>query len=90
MESLPSKKLDETTDAFVKALRENAKTAPGGTPVVITQKPQPITLNLNVDGRALASAVTDAMGNSTGFVTQAPAADGMGQFYSGDHNFTDK
>ncbi len=35
----------------------------------------PITLNLNVDGQTLAHAVTDAMGNTTGFTTQAPAAD---------------
>lgn len=57
-------------------------------PVVV--KPPPITLNLNVDGRALATAVTDALGNSTGFPTQAPAADGVGQFGSGDHNTSDR
>ena len=50
----------------------------------------PINLSLNIDGRALASAVTDVMGNSTGFATQAPAADGVGQFFSGDHNYPDK
>jgi hypothetical protein len=58
--------------------------------IVIPQKPPPINLSLNIDGRALASAVTDVMGNSTGFATQAPAADGVGQFFSGDHNYPDK
>lgn len=90
MESMPKKALDADTDAFVKALRANAATAPGGTPVVIQQKAPPITLNLNVDGRALASAVTDVMGNQTGFSTQAPAADGVAQPNSADHNYGSK
>jgi hypothetical protein len=63
------------------------KTGRPAQPIVV--KPQPITLNLNVDGRALASAVTDAMGNQTGFSTQAPAADGLGIFGSGDHDYKD-
>jgi hypothetical protein len=32
--------------------------------------------------------MSTAMGD--GFPQQAPAADGMGQFYSGDHNYPDK
>jgi hypothetical protein len=48
-----------------------------------------INLSLNIDGRTLAQAVTDAMGNNTGFATQAPAADGAGQFFSGDQNYAD-
>ncbi len=58
--------------------------------IVVPQKAPPINLSLNIDGRALASAVTDVMGNQTGFSTQAPAADGAGQFFSGDHNYPDK
>jgi hypothetical protein len=53
---------------------------PGGTSSV-----PPITLNLNVDGSRLASAISQG-----GFPGQAPAADGMGAFNSGDHNTTDK
>jgi hypothetical protein len=49
-----------------------------------------ISLNLNIDGQMLAHAVTDAMGNNTGFVTQAPAADGAGQHNGGDHNWGDR
>jgi hypothetical protein len=51
---------------------------------------QPLTLNLNIDGRTLASTVSDSQAALSGFPTQAPAADGMGQFYGGDHNFPSK
>jgi hypothetical protein len=50
----------------------------------------PITLNLDVDGKRLAQVVTNAMGNPNEFPTQAPADDGLGQFYGGDHQHTDK
>jgi hypothetical protein len=52
-------------------------------------KVPPVTLNLNIDGRALAQATSTAMGDLTSFPTGAPSADGMGQFYSGDHNYPD-
>jgi hypothetical protein len=38
----------------------------------------------------MAQALTDVMRNQTGFTTQAPAADGAGQFFGGDHQHTDK
>jgi hypothetical protein len=78
------------TDDFIKALRENHAGAAAGAPAQAVMSTAPISLSLNVDGRALASAVTDALGNQTGFVTQAPSADGVGQFYGGDHNYPDK
>jgi hypothetical protein len=60
---------------------------PGGT----SAAPAPnITLNLNVDGRALGQAISESGVPYNGFPTQAPAADGTGQFYGGDHNHLDK
>jgi hypothetical protein len=50
-------------------------------------KPAPVTLNLNIDGRTFAQALSDANNAYLGFPTQAPAADGMAQPYGGDHNF---
>jgi uncharacterized protein YcfJ len=49
-----------------------------------------LSISLNIDGQMLAHAVTDAMGNNTGFVTQAPAADGSSVPSSGDHNWGDR
>lgn len=60
---------------------------PGGTRAA---PPPNITLNLNVDGRALGQAISESGVPFNGFPTQAPAADGTGQFYGGDHNFPDK
>jgi len=77
------------TEDFVRALKENAAAAPGGTPVA-PQASKPINFSLNIDGRTLARAVVDGMGAIYGFPGQAPAADGMSQFYSGDHQHTDK
>jgi hypothetical protein len=37
-----------------------------------------ISLQLNIDGQMIAHAITNSYGNNTGFVTQAPAADGAG------------
>jgi hypothetical protein len=51
---------------------------------------QPLSLNLNIDGRMLAQAMSTALMTMYGFPGQAPAADGVGQFYSGDHNYPDK
>jgi hypothetical protein len=50
------------------------------------QKPSPSQVTLAVDGKSLASVMVDVLGNSSGFVLQAPTADGLGQFYGGDHN----
>jgi hypothetical protein len=74
--SLPKQTIEPQKQSFLQG--------PGGARL------PPISLSLNVDGRTLASAITDVLGNQTGFVTQAPAADGLGQFYSGDHNYGSK
>jgi hypothetical protein len=50
----------------------------------------PIALSLNIDGRQLAESVSTALATLNALPTQAPAADGMGQFYGGDHNYPDK
>lgn len=47
----------------------------------------PLSLSLNIDGRSLAEALSKT---PYSFTTQAPAADGMNQYFSGDHNTTDK
>jgi hypothetical protein len=80
----------KTTDEFVKALRENNAGAAAGAPAQAVMSTTPISLSLNVDGRVLAEAISTAMGDLYGFPRQAPAADGTGQFYSGDHNYPDK
>ena len=49
----------------------------------------PISLSLNLDGRTLAQAMSTAIAVYNGFPLQAPSADGLGQHYSGDHNFPD-
>ena len=51
---------------------------------------QPLSLNLNLDGRTLASALSTALTTFYQFPGQAAAADGMTQPYSGDHNFPSK
>ena len=51
-------------------------------------KAQPISLSLNVDGRTLAQAISDQLESLYGFPTGAPAPDGVGRFYGGDHNYT--
>jgi hypothetical protein len=58
-------------------------------PPKVTLAPS-LSIQLNIDGQMLAHAVTDVMGNNTGFVTQAPAADGSSLHSSGDHNFGDR
>ena len=47
----------------------------------------PLALTINLDGRTLAEALSKSWYS---FPTQAPAADGSSQFFSGDHNTTDK
>ena len=61
--------------------------AGGGAPKAVLQ---PLSLNLNIDGRTLAQAVSTALIALHGFPGHAPAADGLSQFMSGDHNFPDK
>jgi hypothetical protein len=60
--------------------------AGGGAPKAVLQ---PLSLNLNIDGRTLAQAVSTALMAVHGFPGHAPAADGLSQFMSGDHNFPD-
>jgi hypothetical protein len=62
--------------------------APDAAPKV-TLSPS-IALSLNIDGRQLAESVSTALATLNALPTQAPAADGMGQFYGGDHNYPDK
>lgn len=52
-------------------------------------KPQPISMSLNIDGKTLAQAVSDQLANLYGFPTGAPAADGLGHYFAGDHNYAD-
>jgi hypothetical protein len=47
----------------------------------------PLALTINLDDRTLAQAMSQSWYS---FPTQAPAADGSTQFFSGDHNTTDK
>ena len=47
----------------------------------------PLALTINLDGRTLAQAMSNSWYS---FPTQAPAADGMSRFFSGNHNTTDK
>ncbi len=54
------------------------------------QSQRPVQLNLNIDGKTLAQALSESNNQYLGFPTQAPAADGMSQFYGGDHNYPDK
>lgn len=48
-----------------------------------------ITLSLNVDGRTLAQVVSEQQGLLTEFPSGAPAADGVGRWHAGDHNYND-
>ena len=49
----------------------------------------PISLSINLDGRTLAQAVSSSIATLHDFPTGAPAADGMAQPFSGDHNQSD-
>jgi hypothetical protein len=72
--------------------RGGTYTSPGktGRPAEkIEVKPQPITLNLNLDGHTLAQAVSGALQSYYNFGTGAAAADGTGQPFDGGHNTTD-
>lgn len=72
--------------------RAGTYTSPGKTgrpaePIVV--KPQPVTLNLNIDGRTLAQAISGVMASYYTFSTGAASADGLSQSFGGDHNMSD-
>lgn len=50
-------------------------------------RPQQIALSLNVDGHTLAQSISDHLADLLGFPTGAPAPDGSGRYYAGDHNY---
>lgn len=50
---------------------------------------QPLAISLNINDQLLARAVTTALATLSEHPTGAPAADGMGTFFSGDHNQSD-
>lgn len=49
---------------------------------------QQLALSLNIDGRTLAQSVSDELQSMYAFATGAPAPDGGGRFYNGDHNYS--
>jgi hypothetical protein len=51
------------------------------------QPKQQLALSLNIDGHTLAQAVSDQLDTLLGFSTSAPAPDGSGRWFSGDHNY---
>jgi hypothetical protein len=69
----------------IENLRSKNESASGAPKAVL----QPLSLNLNIDGRTLAQTVSTALTTIYGFAGQAPAADGLSQFVGGDHNFSD-
>jgi hypothetical protein len=75
LESMPSKNLDDDATALVRALRENGAMMPGGSPVMPAKPAPRIQLNLNVDGKALAQAVSDQQASDSRYETSAPAYD---------------
>jgi hypothetical protein len=77
---LPSDLYEERMERFRNSRNEG---------VAPEAKLAPISLNLNIDGRTLAQALSTALATYNGFPTQAPSADGAGQHFSGDHNFPD-
>jgi hypothetical protein len=52
------------------------------------QPKQQLALSLNIDGRTLAQSVSDELQSMYAFATGAPAPDGSGRFYNGDHNYS--
>jgi hypothetical protein len=70
----------------IENLRSQIESASGAPKAVL----QPLSLNSNINGRTLAETVSTALMTMYGFPGQAPAADGLSQFMSGDHNFPDK
>jgi hypothetical protein len=74
----------ETAGARYERRMAEHRAAAGGAPQA---KLAPLALTINLDGRTLAEALSKSWYS---FPTQAPAADGSTQFFSGDHNTTDK
>jgi len=58
--------------------------------IKMPQKTQlaPITVQMNIDGKAIGDAVFNAQAGSAGFSTQAPAGNGTGQFNDPTHNLS--
>jgi hypothetical protein len=83
----------ETADA-VHSLAAAIRGMPGGPGGVFAggtsrEAPPQIALSLNINGRTLAEAVSDSLASLHTYPTGAPAADGMSQHFSGDHNQAD-
>jgi hypothetical protein len=74
----------ETAGARYERRMAEHRAAAGGAPQA---KLAPLALTINLDGKTLAQAMSQSW---YAFPTQAPAADGSSQFFSGDHNTTDK
>ncbi|MBR0934853.1 hypothetical protein [Bradyrhizobium jicamae] len=47
------------------------------------------SFSLNIDGQTLAQTMIDKICEMTTYPTGAPTPDGMGQWFAGDHNYTD-
>jgi hypothetical protein len=76
----------KTTAEFIQDLQRGTGLA-GAAPQLKAML-APITLNLNIDGQALARAQSRISGDT--FSGQAPAFDGLDSFVGGDHNYPDK
>jgi hypothetical protein len=76
----PKEAADSMRDTFDKFLKK---------PPVVVKQP-PVTLNLNIDGRTLSRALSEAGNPYEGYATQAPAGDTLGAYGAGHDNTTDK
>jgi hypothetical protein len=80
-------------EAFSKALKQAGETGAFDQilkkPPVVVKQP-PVTLNLNIDGRTLSRALSEAGNPYEGYATQAPAGDTLGAYAPGHDNTTDK
>jgi TP901 family phage tail tape measure protein len=66
-----------------KAIGSSPPAGPGGVFPGGTSRLAPITLNLNLDGRTLGTAMSEIMAEMFKFSTEAPAADGIGLYNGG-------
>jgi hypothetical protein len=74
-----AKQNKEETEAFARAL-----TQAGGAPGNVTKAQlAPIKLDLNIDGRTLASTISQLLTDAMKWSMQAPAADGVGLYNGG-------
>jgi hypothetical protein len=51
------------------------------------QRPQPVSLSLNIDGRTLAQVISELQSSQYEFPGGAPAPNGLTAWNDGDHNF---